>query len=971
MRHWLQLATRNWRVSPGRSFAIIFAIAIGVGTVIAVTSIYATVEATIAEQIVENWLGKSHITVESPIGHWGNVQQDLADQIAQTAGVSTVTPRFKTRMAIALTPQSDYIPQGVYSGRDNRIDVDIVGIDPHSEYLFRSYSKVDGRTIADSDNHAIVLDRRLADDLNLSIGDTVELEAYPGDPLCEFTIVGLIPGRRVAFFQSPTCYISLADVQQMRRDLNKVSAIDAIVDHPQPEFIEDVAGRIRRLIQDRRQNYLVTTATARLNQLTEAQRATRLVLLLFTFVAMLTSFFIILTTMSMGMMERVHLLGTMRCVGMTRLQLALLVFVELIPLGILGIILGLPAGLAMIRLGMMFIPYVGDLLQTVDLCAWGIKLAAAGGLVTTLVGAVAILHEGANVSPLKAVNSEAGSERTGMVILAGAIGALFVLVHYLMVRYVGDVLWFNPLVAFCAAATLNGGYALLAPCIVLLVAAPAVSLVAPLVGLHPKLAQDQVGRAPWRSAGICWTLMVGLSLIVFFSVRGESITRAWDFPAKLAGTFVWTPVPVPRAIVDKVAAMPGVVDTTAVNDVRCKVKSRKTSLLSMLSSESIFAASNPETFLSMAKLEFLQGDLQDAEAKLRRGGYILLTPEASHSFGYNLRDKVPVTIAGKTVEFEVAGVVRSPAMDIAVTYFQADSYMMLASASSVLGTLDDLAHYFDMDAVRMFLMNIQLPESPPPADFANSKPPARSSDRVVAQHVLNWLNHLPLEQERLAAVREELQQWHTGETARPSPGLARQLRRYQRALAEVSRQWADIDPAARWEIFRERLVLEAVKDFMARPHAQTGSLRRLKQDIDRDVRLATLIVSAIPAISLLVATLGIANLMTVNVNSRARQLATLRAVGATKSQIARLVVSEAMVLGLLGSVVGVVLGLHSASSANELTSRLIGIDIPWAVPWQRVAIAIALTWMICLAAGIPPALRAARSNVIAALRTGA
>ena len=55
MRHWLQLATRNWRANPGRTIAIVLAVMLGVGTVVAVSSLYSSVEATIAERLRTDW----------------------------------------------------------------------------------------------------------------------------------------------------------------------------------------------------------------------------------------------------------------------------------------------------------------------------------------------------------------------------------------------------------------------------------------------------------------------------------------------------------------------------------------------------------------------------------------------------------------------------------------------------------------------------------------------------------------------------------------------------------------------------------------------------------------------------------------------------------------------------------------------------------------------------------------------------
>ena len=59
-----------------------------------------------------------------------------------------------------------------------------------------------------------------------------------------------------------------------------VSVIDCMVAEAQPEALEACADEIRQLILQRRQGYLVTTATGKLNQLLEAQQATRLILLL-------------------------------------------------------------------------------------------------------------------------------------------------------------------------------------------------------------------------------------------------------------------------------------------------------------------------------------------------------------------------------------------------------------------------------------------------------------------------------------------------------------------------------------------------------------------------------------------------------------------------------------------------------------------------------------------------------------------
>ena len=126
-------------------------------------------------------------------------------------------------------------------------------------------------------------------------------------------------------------------------------------------------------------------------------------------------------------------------------------------------------------------------------------------------------------------------------------------------------------------------------------------------------------------------------------------------------------------------------------------------------------------------------------------------------------------------------------------------------------------------------------------------------------------------------------------------------------------------------------------------------------------------VSIIPVIALIVAALGVANLITASVNARTRQIAVLRAVGALKSQIVRLILVEAITLGVIGCVVGIALGMHTAHSMNHITEQLVGVELVFAVPWGRVAGAAGLTLAIALLAGVIPARHAARNNIVGAL----
>ncbi|MCB9850935.1 MAG: ABC transporter permease [Phycisphaerales bacterium] len=954
MRHWLQLATRNWWAKPFRAAAVVLAVALGVATVVAVVSVYHSVEYAIGEQVLDNWVGRSHLNIQTPLGHWGNVEPRLADEVAKLPNVARVTTRYNTPMRVRIPAAIDSLPPNRYRVDWPMIEINAIGIEPTQEYFFREPRELLGRLLEPGDDRQVVVDRQLARDLGLKIGDTLAIEPFIGDAAQDFTIVGTYAAARVAMFQRPGVYLPIKTVNTLRQTSRAISVIDVIVHDESPEALEATADKLRDIIRSRHWNYEVTTATVKLNQLRLAQQITRLVLVLFSAIALLTSFFIIVTTMSMGMMERIRLLGTLRCLGVTRGQLAALVLGEIVPLGVVGVALGIPIGMGLTHLGVATIPYMGTVIQQVVFGAWGITVAIVGGLLTTLACAGVIVAQVISVSPLRATTPQAQAHRIGPVILAAVVAVALLTVNYLMQEYVEPLTWIKPGVALVGMGCLYGGYVLLAPLLVLLVGSAALHLAAPLAGINRKLLRDQLGRAAWRSSGVCWMLMVGLSLIVFFAIRGESIVHAWDFPSKMAGAFVWSQRPFSADLIKDVRKLPGVVAVTPINDLLCSVKSREQSILNMLKSKSAFVAGDPETFLAMAQLEFLQGDVDDAKAKLERGGYVLLPAEASHAFGFGLGDKVPVTIGSVTADLEVAGVVRSPAMDIAVAFFQADTYMMIASASAVLGTLDDLQKKFGVYDHTMYLLDLDPGKSDVPPFFESPDRP-RVMDEELAAKMEAWKPRLPYEAIPMPK--------------RFQPTARDELRRYRDALDMAWRDWEELAPAERWQIYREGLILGRVEQVIKRPDAMTGSVRRLKQQIDKDIRTTTLIISAIPLVSLIIASIGVANLMMVNVASRSRQIAVLRAVGATKSQIARLVLAEAMVLGVIGCTVGVLLGMHAAHADNTVVGRALGIAFPWTVPWPRVIIAVALTWIICVVSGIGPALRAARSNVIGALQS--
>lgn len=969
MRQWWQLATRSWRANAGRSLAVVLAVTLGVTVVVCITSIYENVNRVITGEVVNRWLGAAHVSV-SPVGaHWGALEVSLADDLRALPNVRAVTARLTRRM-IVLFPSG-----GSELFSDEGWIVDAIGIDPQHEYAFRSFPNLEGRLLEPGETGGALVERETAAEWNRGLGDTIALATHRGATQKELKIVGLFDSQRVAAFQQPMVYVSRDDLATLRNEPGAGTEIDIMLTNASPAAVSAAEVEVRKIVTDRGLTHRVESARARIELLTEADRIARLAVTLVTVIAMLFSFFIIFTTMSMGLFARQTQLGILRCIGLTRGRLAALLLLEVAPLCAAGGVLGIILGSLIVKL-VSRLHADGSIPLYVS--GWGARLGVIGAAATAVAAWAALVRQVNGLTPLAAVRTDSRPTRRWPALVVGVIGLALIALHETMVRTDDATRWLTPWYGAIGGLALPLGYAFAAPLAVVLFGPSLTGICGTLLRLPRRLVRDQVDRAPWRSTGVCWMLMAGVSMITYLGIRAEGVLAAWDFPARLPEAFIWSQDYVHGETVDALRDAPGIGKWTITADIDCTIEKPAAaptsptaglfqSLLQRMT-RPVFVAGEPDQLLSLLKITFEEGSLEDALARMKRGGHVVIPLQTARAQKLHLGDRVAITIQGRRAEFEVAGVVSSPAMDLAVTAFQATSYMDFAAAAAMLGTMDDLKQRFGLNVVSMVMFNFDLAPEPMPHEFAGSDAPFYRDDRLLAVLVRRWLDQLPEERAWLPAALRDIDPW-LRDPAMPTPPATREaLLRVGKAIRATSFEWNDSTPMQRWLEFRRRLVMYRIADQLERPDAVIGSLTRLRDMMQSNMQQASAFGRWLPTIALIVAAVGVANLMMVGVHLRARQLAMLRAVGASRSQIVRLILAEAIALALLGSSVGIALGMHQALSIDRIITAVLHVVLEFIIPYGTLVGSIGITIAACLIASIGPARLAARTNIVAALQ---
>lgn len=160
-------------------------------------------------------------------------------------------------------------------------------------------------------------------------------------------------------------------------------------------------------------------------------------------------------------------------------------------------------------------------------------------------------------------------------------------------------------------------------------------------------------------------------------------------------------------------------------------------------------------------------------------------------------------------------------------------------------------------------------------------------------------------------------------------------------------------------VFRNVRNLSPIEDNDFGMQRSDDLINQIKEDTAK-INIGAWVISLLTIFGSCIALL---NIMLVSVTERTREIGVRKALGAKKSTIAFQFLYEAILVGQMGGIVGIVLGCLIGLAISKFA-----FQIEFVIPWTAIIAATTITFIVALISGIVPALKAAKLDPVESLR---
>lgn len=797
------------KAHPTRLLGVLLAVGLSVGFVVSCLVFIDTEAAAMKRSVSVRTAGSDVVVTPSD-------DRDLTEVISKTPGVETVEIS-RTTWLNASTGDDSGMLEVTSLPRDARLRWMVL---EHGSWPERG--------------DEIALGSRTAERAKASVGSTVRIRV--DDRVHDLRVVGLLD-ESASLFSDLSRMGVVAPSSPVLHD----ASVDYLVIGSTGEDPASLAHTLQqRLPADTGVITSADLAAQRLDGLTGGIDAIRYLLLGFGSIAALVGSMIIANVFGIVVAQRRRQIGLLRAVGATRQQIRRALLGEAVLTGLVGSLLGLLLGVGIAAIGAAV---SGSLAAGLTLRPAPLALAVLGGVLITLLAALAPARRAMVVSPLDAlrpVADHATAHRMSRVrtTLAGVLGILGIgTITVALARGGSGTL----VLAVGGAALISVAVIAAAPIFL----APVFRFAAWAVrGRRPsvRLAAANTVRNPARAAAVCSALMIGVGLIVTLQVGAASVQRSTEasvrheFPVDAivratSGSLPADVLPQLRGLADVRAAIavPSVTASVGHDSVRL---------------DGLGADAGSVVAAGLDELD---------------SGTALAHPFTLEMLGRANGDNITVRVGDRTQQL----VLRSS--DVA------DAGALVITSQ----TMDRLA-----------------PDAPVTAAWATTRPGADAASVMSGLHSI----------------------------ADDHPGL------------EVG---------------------GSLQEIAAISAVLTGLLQ---------------IATALTAVAVVIALVGMGNSLSLSVIERGRESALLRALGLQRRQLRQMLAAEAVLLALIGAVVGVLVGIgFGMLGAAAMAAEGGFAETKLAVPITSTVAVIVVAVLAGALASVLPGRRAARAHPVEAL----
>ncbi|PQO25561.1 hypothetical protein C5Y96_24825 [Blastopirellula marina] len=905
------------------ALAMIFAI----GVVLWVVSAYEAIASQFDEQ-TEGFVGNYSVFVV-PKDADQHISSDVINAVASHPDVESANPVMQFRMMFR---RAEELPEGENRSRRGlgRLGPSVVGTNATES----RHPLLEGRWLDPTTETEAVVSSGVADALSLTPGDAIQFRTENRE-VVQLNVVGIVQqaeagvefamtrtkgGAPGGVNRGPASLAAYVPRRIVPRLTGSADATNLIEVRLRPAKTADVLGDTIASASPALELLRMEDIRSKISSGFAAEGARNQAYFV-TALSILASAFIIFTTLSMGVNERARQMAVLRAVGLRRSQVAWLVLVEALVFAIFGWVGGLAGGWILLQILANATPALFP--NGVQLGVASILLTGLCSFLGALLASIFPIWKATRISPLEAMAPTPMRPRTSRwYMLATVVSLLLIAVNPLLVYAVTlpERLRFVLILLLGAPATVLG-FALLAPLVVLGVERLLSPLIALMMRLQAGLVKSQLSTNMWRTTGIAASLMLGLGLYTATQVWGHSMLGGFMPGRWTPDTIVKFPSGLPLDQFERIHQVDG------IDSKRClKVAVEQTKLagdpLNAAERDSAVRQDNvsligvdcEKAFSGddpLFQLSFVQGSREEALAKLKEGRFCLVPDTFDRLAGLKVGDRITMIPPNRP---------KDP-----VEYTIAGIVSMPGS-NWITKTTGIRRHFVRTAGI------VLAPETEVREDFA-----------------LPTLEYLWLD------PKSDV----TGE----------QLRENLKSIVAVG-------PAARPEASGPGGIGPGRRvGGFGRDELQVTSLENVRNSMRRRGGAAVGAMGWLPLITLLVVSLGIVNTMAASVRARRWEFGILRAVGLRRFGLVKLVISEAIMIGLVASGLSLAFGILTGWTCLGLVRYVSnqwfeGVSTPLVVPWSSLVFGYVLTFVLCFLAALWPAISSGRAEPLSLLQAG-